>query len=391
MAKGHEITPMATSPQSAIEEEKTLRLMIAGGGTGGHLYIGIAVAKELQRRHPDHDVMFVGTCRGLEACIVPREGFRLEYISSAGLKGVGLMRAARNFMIIPKSLQQSRRLVRSYAPHVVLGVGGYSSGPAVLAAWLMRKPTMIMEPNAYPGLANRWLSRVVDRVALALPDTGNYFGSKAVVTGIPVRGEFLATPGGRHQRGRMTLLIYGGSQGSHALNSIVCGALGSLGAIGPGLRLIHQTGEKELQAVRDAYRKAGANAEVRAFLPRIYEEFAAADLILSRAGASTIAELTAAGKAAILVPFPGAADDHQTKNALALERHGAARIIPESEWDPGRLAREIRHYMENPEEIEHMEEAARQLAKPDATQKIVDILVELGGRGAAVAAGAGRN
>jgi UDP-N-acetylglucosamine--N-acetylmuramyl-(pentapeptide) pyrophosphoryl-undecaprenol N-acetylglucosamine transferase len=365
--------------------------MIAGGGTGGHLYIGIAVAKELQRRDPDHDVMFVGTRRGLEVCIVPREGFRLEFISSAGLKGVGVPTAVRNFLIIPRSMLQSRRLVRSYSPDVVLGVGGYSSGPLVLAAWWLGKPTMIMEPNAYPGLTNRWLSRVVDRVALALPDTGNYFGSKSVVTGIPVRGEFLATPRRRHQRGRMTVLIYGGSQGSHALNSIVCSALGSLGTIGSGLRLIHQTGEKELQTVRDAYRKAGAEAEVRAFLPRIYEQFAEADLILSRAGASTIAELTAAGRAAILVPFPGAADDHQTKNAQALERCGAARMIPETEWDPGRMAREIRHYMENPEAIERMEEAARQLANPDATHKIVDLLVELGNRATAMAAGAGRN
>jgi UDP-N-acetylglucosamine--N-acetylmuramyl-(pentapeptide) pyrophosphoryl-undecaprenol N-acetylglucosamine transferase len=276
---------------------------------------------------------------------------------------------------------QARRLIRSFAPGIVVGVGGYSSGPVVLAAWWLGKPTLIMEPNAYPGLTNRLLAPVVNRAALALPDAGRYFGKKAVVTGIPVREEFQRLPGRVRRAGQISLLIYGGSQGSRALNSIVCSSLLDLKEFGSGLRLVHQTGERALEEVRQAYREAGVEGEVQAFFPRIYQQFGDADLILSRAGASTVAELTAAGKAAMLVPFPGAADDHQTRNARALEQHGAAKMIPESEWQPGRLARELRHFMEHPEEIARMEEAAQQLARPEATRRIADLIEELAGGG----------
>jgi len=355
--------------------------MIAGGGTGGHLYIGIALARELQRRDSARDFLFVGTRRGLEARIVPQEGFRVEFIVSAGLKRVGWRESVRNLFRVPRSLLQARRLIRSFAPGIVVGVGGYSSGPVVLAAWWLGKPTLIMEPNAYPGLTNRLLAPVVNRAALALPDAGRYFGKKAVVTGIPVREEFQRLPGRVRRAGQISLLIYGGSQGSRALNSIVCSSLLDLKEFGSGLRLVHQTGERALEEVRQAYREAGVEGEVQAFFPRIYQQFGDADLILSRAGASTVAELTAAGKAAMLVPFPGAADDHQTRNARALEQHGAAKMIPESEWQPGRLARELRHFMEHPEEIARMEEAARQLARPEATRRIADLIEELAGGG----------
>jgi len=360
-----------------------MKLMIAGGGTGGHLYIGIALARELQRRDPRHDVLFVGTRRGLEARIVPGHGFRLELITSGGLKGMGLWRLVRNAMMIPRSLLQSWQLVRAYAPQAVVGVGGYSSGPVVLAAWWSGKPTLIVEPNAFPGLANRWLARVVDCAALALPDRGNHFGSRAVVTGIPVRREFREIPRRCHEAGKLHLLIYGGSQGSRALNEIVCRALPELRALGAGLRICHQTGEQELEAVRSAYLEAGVQADVRAFLPRIYEDLARADLVMCRAGAGTIAELTVAGKAALLVPFPGAADDHQVKNAMALQEHGAARMIREPEWTAQRLAREISHYMDHPEELDRMEEAARRLARPAAAEQIADLLLGLAGNSGA--------
>jgi UDP-N-acetylglucosamine--N-acetylmuramyl-(pentapeptide) pyrophosphoryl-undecaprenol N-acetylglucosamine transferase len=352
--------------------------MFAGGGTGGHVYLAVALARELQRRQPSCDVLFVGTQRGLESRIVPREGYRVEFIASAGLKGMKMASLLRNLLLVPKSMLQSLRVVKGYRPAAVVGVGGYSSGPLVLAAWWRRCPTLIIEPNAHPGLTNRWLSRVIDRAALALPDTGGYFGSKGVVTGIPVRREFAGVP--RKPRGPdFTLLVYGGSQGSHALNRIVCEALPELKELGPAFRLIHQTGEKEFEEVERAHREAGLHSDVRPFLAAIYEDFARADLILSRAGAGTMAELTVAGKAAILVPFPGAADDHQTKNARALERYGAARMIPELEWTSGRLAREVRHFMDHPEELERMEEASRKLAKPEATSKITDIILELAG------------
>jgi UDP-N-acetylglucosamine--N-acetylmuramyl-(pentapeptide) pyrophosphoryl-undecaprenol N-acetylglucosamine transferase len=368
---------MVANLKSATRSRKPASVVFAGGGTGGHLYIGIALARELQRRNPDGDSLFVGTSRGLEARIVPQEGFRVEFIVSAGLKRVGPWAAVRNFSLIPKGLLQARRLLRRYAPDAVVGVGGYSSGPVVLAAWWLGKPTLVVEPNAYPGLANRLLAPVVDVVALALPDAARHFGKKAVVTGIPVRQEFLRLPRRSRRAGELHLLIYGGSQGSRALNSIVCSALPGLKTLGPGLRVTHQTGERAFEEVRRAYREAGVPGDVQAFLPRIYEQFADADLILARSGAGTVAEITAAGKAAILVPFPGAADDHQTRNARALEERGAARLIPENEWKPGRLADELRRFLEHHDEIERMEESARRLARPEATREIADLIEQL--------------
>ncbi len=354
-----------------------MKVLIAGGGTGGHLYIGIALARELLRRDPKHDLLFVGTRHGLESRIVTEEGFRLEFIESAGLKGMGIWSLMRSAMLIPKSLLQSRRVVANYRPDAVVGVGGYSSGPLVLAAWWLGKPTLIIEPNAHPGITNRWLAPFVDGAALALPDEGKYFGRKATVTGIPVRADFYGVPP-CPRREPFTLLIYGGSQGSRALNAIVCGALGEIKTAGSRLRLIHQTGQKEFEEVVRAYRAAGVEADIRPFLPRIYEEFAAAHLILSRAGAGTVAELTAAGKAAILIPFPNAADDHQTKNAMALVSKGAAKMIAERDWKPGRLFAEIRQFMEHPEELEKMEDAARALARRGAAASIADMVEDLG-------------
>ena len=354
-----------------------MKVLIAGGGTGGHLYIGIALARELARRDPATDFLFVGTRYGLESRIVPQEGFRLEFIVSAGLKGMGFSRLVHNLLLIPGSLLQSARVVRRYTPDVVVGVGGYSSGPVVLSACWLGKPTLIIEPNAHPGLTNRWLARFVRRAALAMPDQEDYFGAKGIVTGIPVRTEFQLVPARQGCRSPFTLLVYGGSQGSHALNSIVCEALADLKSLGPDFRVIHQTGEKELEVVRRAYQEADLEADVQPYLPRIYEEFARADLILSRAGAATIAELTMAGKAAILVPFPGAADDHQTKNALALQELGAAKMIPEKAWARGTLLNEVRHFLANWEELDRMQEAARRLAKPDAGRRIADLVLTL--------------
>jgi UDP-N-acetylglucosamine--N-acetylmuramyl-(pentapeptide) pyrophosphoryl-undecaprenol N-acetylglucosamine transferase len=351
--------------------------MLAGGGTGGHLYIGIALARELLQRDAGSEFLFVGTRRGLEARIVPQEGFPLKFIESAGLKGMGVAGSLRNALKIPRSLVQARRLVLDFGPQAVVGVGGYSSGPVVLAAWWLGKPTLIVEPNAFPGLANRILAPVVDRIALALPEAGRGFGRKAVVTGIPVRREFQNLPRRLRRAGELRLLVYGGSQGSRALNAIVCSALRDLKGFGPSLRIVHQTGESAFEEVRRTYEAAGVAAQIHPFLPRIYEQFADADLILSRAGASTVAEVTAAGKAAILVPFPKAADDHQTRNARALEAQGAARVIPENEWEPGRLAEELRRFLDHPDEIIRMEDAARRLGKPDATSRIADLIEEL--------------
>ncbi len=374
--KESQLAANSTSRNRQSEFRDGKRVMIAGGGTGGHLYMGIALARELMRRDPASDFLFVGTLRGLESRIVPQEGFRLETIVSAGLKGMGMFDLVRNLSLIPRSLWQALRLIAAYQPDIVVGVGGYSSGPVVLAAWLRGKPTLVLEPNAYPGLANRLLARIVDRAAVAMPEAGRHFRNKALVTGIPVRPEFSNLPP-RSPEQVFSILIYGGSQGSHALNMIVCAALADIKNLHPGLHWIHQTGQKDFEAVKQAYANAGVDGDVRPFLPRIYEEFARANLILSRAGASTVAEITAAGRAAILVPFPGAADDHQTKNARALEKLGAARMIPEKDWAAGRLAKELEYLMRHPEEIARMEEAARKAARPDATARIADLVLSM--------------
>jgi UDP-N-acetylglucosamine--N-acetylmuramyl-(pentapeptide) pyrophosphoryl-undecaprenol N-acetylglucosamine transferase len=358
-----------------------LKVMFAGGGTGGHLYIGIALAHELRRRDATCDFVFVGTRHGLESQIVPQEGFELDFIVSAGLKGMGKLEFLHNLSLIPRSLWQSRRVIRNHAPAVVVGVGGYASGPIVLAAWWLGKPTLVVEPNAQPGLTNRILSRVVDRAALAMPDKDKYFGHKGSVTGIPVREEFIHISTSGRNPGHLRVLIFGGSQGSRVLNSAVCRALPKLKELGDRLHLTHQTGDKDFESVRRAYSDAGLLGDVRAFLPKIYQEMAQADLVVCRAGAGTIAEITTAGKAAILVPFARAADDHQTKNAQALEQCGAAKTIPEEELEPTRLAEEFKYFADHHEVIHRMEKASRKLAKPAAARRIADLIVSLTGRG----------
>lgn len=354
-----------------------MKLILAGGGTGGHIYIAISLARALKARRPGSDCLFIGTRRGLESRIVPKEGFRLEFIHSEGLKRVGMRKLLHGLSILPRSLLQARRLVREYGADVVVGVGGYSSGPVVAAAWWQGVPTLIVEPNAVPGLTNRLLARIADRATVALPDRRGYFRGKATVTGIPVREEFRDLSGHPRRAGELTVLVYGGSQGSHALNLAVCHALRRLKETVPGLHWIHQTGEKDLEMVKRTYEEHGVRADVRPFLPKLYEEMAASDLILSRAGAGTVAELTVAGKASILIPFPGAADDHQTLNARALEESGAARVIPERDLGTERLVREIRRLAEHPEELKRMEQSARSLGRPDAAERIVDVILEL--------------
>jgi UDP-N-acetylglucosamine--N-acetylmuramyl-(pentapeptide) pyrophosphoryl-undecaprenol N-acetylglucosamine transferase len=251
----------------------------------------------------------------------------------------------------------------------------------VLAAWWQGIPTMIIEPNAFPGLANRILARVVDRAALAMQDQGGYFGRKGTVTGIPVREEFSQVITTDRPAGTLRVLVFGGSQGSRLLNSAVCGCLPDLAGLEASIHLIHQTGTKDLESVQRAYHDAQVAGDVRAFLPKIYRQMAQADLVVCRAGAGTIAEITTAGKAAILVPFARAADDHQTENARVLEQAGAATLIPESELTPRRLVEEFQYFAENHEVIARMEKAAKKLAKPAAARRIADLIVSLTSHG----------
>ena len=356
-----------------------MRVLIAAGGTGGHIYPGIAVAKEVMRRDATSEVRFVGTARGLETRLVPQAGFELSLIESAGLKNVGLAARMRGLLILPKSFLAARRLIREFKPDIVIGAGGYVSGPVLLMAALMRTPTLVMESNALPGWTNRVLARFVDRAAVSFEDSLRYFRGKGVMTGNPVRREFFDIRRKTREASRFSLLVFGGSQGARAINDAVVAALPHLEAVRDRLFITHQTGETDFERVRRGYVDAGwaERSDVRRYIDDMVAEFADTDLIICRAGATTSAELVAAGKAAIMVPFPFAADDHQRKNAEALEVAGAARMILQQELSGERLAKEIAALVESADGITRMEESSRKLARGDAAQTTVDLMEEL--------------
>ncbi|MBI2827837.1 MAG: undecaprenyldiphospho-muramoylpentapeptide beta-N-acetylglucosaminyltransferase [Acidobacteria bacterium] len=382
-----------------------MSVLIAGGGTGGHLYPGIAVARELLARVPDAHVTFVGTAAGVEARVVPGEGFELDVIRSAGLKGKSAQSLARGVALLPVSAGDAWRVITRRRPAVVVGVGGYSSGPVVLLAALRGIPTLLMEQNAMPGITNRLLAPVVDAAAVTYQESVRFFGSKALVSGNPVRSEFF-DPGGPtasgyqdeeahgHDAGtpsRLTrdggpavrppgaarVLVFGGSQGAHAINVAMVEAAARLAAATPRVAITHQTGERDLEMVRGGYRRAGLEARVEPFLFAMDREMKAADLVVCRAGATTLAELAASGKASILVPLPTAPDDHQRRNALALVTHGAARMVEQRELSGDRIAAELLALAGDQAQRRRMEEAARQMARPDAARVIVDKVLAL--------------
>lgn len=351
-------------------------LMIGGGGTGGHIYPAIAIARAYAGRGKDRRVVFVGTERGLEKTIVPKAGFPLEFISVGGLKGKGGLELLKSIFRLPYGFIQAFQLVGKHRPSVVLGVGGYSSGPVLLAAALRGVPTMIHEQNAYPGLTNRLLARFVKKVAVAFADAAARMKRvDAVVTGNPVRAEFFtATRRAADPATRQRLLIFGGSQGSRILNDAMTGALLFLSRLKDRLDIVHQTGPAELQKVQQAYRTSGAfpNARVVAYLDPIVDEIAAADLVVCRAGAMTIGELCAIGRPAIYVPFAAATNNHQELNARFVERAGGGVVITEAELTAEKLGAAINEIMTDPERTRRMGAAAKALAAPDATKKIVD-------------------
>lgn len=353
-----------------------MNVLIAAGGTGGHIYPGIAVAQEIRRRDPESKVRFVGTARGLETKLVPKAGFELTLIDSAGLKNVSLVARMKGVMILPKSFVSAGRVIREFGPDVVVGAGGYVSGPVVLMAALLRRPTLVMESNALPGWTNRVLARFVNRAAVSFEQALPYFRGKAVVTGNPVRREFFEIPAKRREPGRLSLLIFGGSQGARAINEAMVAALPGLKSLPVELRIKHQTGPADFEKVKAGYVAAGWNehAEVCSYIDNMMNDFAEADLVICRAGATTTAELIAAGKASIMVPFPYAADDHQRKNAEALQAAGAARMIVQQELSGERLIDEIRGLVLDPSQIDGMEEASRNLAHGDAAIAAVDLI-----------------
>jgi len=348
-------------------------ILVAAGGTGGHLFPGIAVADELVRRDPASRVVFAGTARGLESRLVPRAGYALELLPILPLNAISLARTAKGVAALPWGLVRAAALVRRLRPAVVLGIGGYAGGPVTLLAALLGVKAVLLEPNAKPGFTNRVLRPFVEKAACAYEEARAYFGAKGVLTGNPVRGGFAALPPREH-RPPLTLLAFGGSQGSRVLNDALVSALALL----PGadrLRIVHQTGEAMHESVTAAYREAGREAEVVVFLDDMERRFGEADLVLSRSGATTCAELTAAGKAAVLVPFAKSADDHQRTNARALAAAGAARVIEEHELSGEALAVAVAMLAADPARIGAMEDASRRLGRPDAAARVADLLV----------------
>jgi UDP-N-acetylglucosamine--N-acetylmuramyl-(pentapeptide) pyrophosphoryl-undecaprenol N-acetylglucosamine transferase len=358
-----------------------MRILIAGGGTGGHIIPALAIADELKKSH-SAEIRFIGTPRGLESRLDPQAGYPLEMIAVGQLKNVSLRTRIATLTDLPRAILHCRGLLREWKPDAVVGVGGYASGPAMMAAVLSGVPTLAFEPNAAPGLANRLVGKWVSEAAVNFPPAARFFRS-AQVTGIPVRPEFFALPA-RLPGSSPHLLVFGGSQGARALNERMPQILVRLLEQVPGLTILHQAGARHAETVEAAYAAATASHPqlksrwtVSAFLDDMGARFAAADLIVARSGASTVAELAAAGKPSLLVPFPAAADDHQTRNAEVLAQADAAVLLPESEMTAERLLKEITGLLGNPAKLAVMSSRARTLAHPDAAQRIAAMVVGL--------------
>jgi UDP-N-acetylglucosamine--N-acetylmuramyl-(pentapeptide) pyrophosphoryl-undecaprenol N-acetylglucosamine transferase len=347
-----------------------MRVILAGGGTGGHLFPGLAVAREFQCRDTMTEILFIGTNQGIEARVLPREGFRLELLSVRGLKGRGLRGVLEALYGVPASLLRSLSIIRRFRPQLIIGLGGYASGPFLLAGKLKGIRCAIMEQNLQPGFTNKILARLVDRVFTSYPESAKFFpGAHVVETGNPVRWRRLPEV---KKNQKFTLLIFGGSLGAHHINIAMVDALRKLTDLSAQLRIIHQTGQADFSLVKSACTALPFEAEITPFIERMDEAYAAADLVLCRAGATTVAELTAFGKAAILVPFPYAIYDHQRANAQALEQRGAADMILDQDLTGDILAVRIRSLLESPSRIESMAAAARLFGRPEAAARIVD-------------------
>lgn len=354
-----------------------MRVLIAAGGTGGHIYPGIAVAKEIMRRHPDSLVRFVGTARGLETRLVPQAGFGLSLIESAGLVNMGIAARLRGLWVLPKSFYAARKVIREFGPQLVVGAGGYVTGSVLLMAARLRIPTLVMESNAVPGFTNRALARFVDRATVSFEGALKYFYGKGVLTGNPIRREFFDIPHKARDDARFSLLAFGGSQGARAINEAMLAALPLLEPHKSVLRITHQTGELDYEKVCEGYRAANweGQAEVKKYIDEMVTAFASADLIVSRAGATTSAELIAAQRAALMIPLPGQIE--QRRNAETLQEAGAARMILQTGLTGASLAGEIAALVERPERVTEMEAACGQLSRGDAAAATVDLIEKM--------------
>src|SRR6266446_2737698 len=352
-----------------------VKLLIAGGGTGGHVFPALAIAQEWLSRGNEREVVLVGTQRGIEMKLVPQAGLPLETLRVAGLKGKGGATLLKNLAMLAPAMVDARRVFVKHKPVAAFGVGGYAAGPMMLATWLGRIPNVIFEPNAEAGFTNKVLARISTRIATGYEISARDWGKKAIVTGCPVRTEFFSSTPRRLEK-PFRLLITGGSQGALPINRTLVDSMDRLAARKNELTIVHQTGECDYHAVRTAYARREINAEVVPFLTNMPERFAWADIIVCRAGAITAAEIAAAGRAAIFIPFGRATDSHQLRNAQEMSRTGAGRLISEAELTPEKLTGEIFSLLDQPQEIEKLSSAARELARPHAARDIVNLIEE---------------
>ncbi len=351
--------------------------VIAAGGTGGHIFPGIALAREIRERRPEAEVLFVGSRRGLETRLVPQAGFALELVRASGFAGKRPATKLLALTELPAGFFQARRLLSRHRARAVAGVGGYVTVPVVTAARSLGIATLIHESNAMPGIANRLLNRFATRTAVGVAAANPHFSRPGVVTGTPVRPEFFSVPALEPSAATRRLLVFGGSQGSRVLNRAMVGAAPLLA--GEHLEVIHQTGEREFEETRARYGLLPEGWKLAPFLPRIHEELAWADLVLSRAGSQTLAELAAAGRPAILVPFGSATHGHQAENARVFAQAGAAVAIDEASASGRAVADAVRDLLSDRRRLVEMGGRARAFARPEAAKLLADLLFEAEG------------
>jgi UDP-N-acetylglucosamine--N-acetylmuramyl-(pentapeptide) pyrophosphoryl-undecaprenol N-acetylglucosamine transferase len=359
---------------ATTNDSREISVIVAGGGTGGHLFPGLAVADAITKRRRCR-VVFVGSSRGIETRVVPKRGYPLRTMPVRALRGQGPLGLAAAALRLPASLGSAWRLLGEVRPDLVIGVGGYASGPAVLAGRARGVATVLLEQNAHPGFTNRLLSRFADRICVAFAESAAYFPKERTIeTGNPVRPPASEAPAAR---GGFTVLVFGGSAGAHRLNEVGVEAIARLAACGTPPQVVHQSGEADFEWVRSRYRERLIDADVRPFIDDMSAAYAAADLVVCRAGATTLAELTALGKPAVLVPYPFAADDHQRKNAESLVARGAALMILDRELTAENLSQAIEGLHADPQRLAKMAESARALGKPNAAERVVDVCLDL--------------
>lgn len=361
-----------------------MRVIIAGGGTGGHLFPGIAVAEELRRKDVSRDIFFVGTGHGIEAKVIPKEGYPLKFIRAEGMLGKSFLKKLKAVFVLFLSISDSFRILKSVKPDIVIGVGGYASAGMLLSAHFKGIPTVILEQNSVPGFANRFLGRFADAVAVTYQDSMNFFPKeKTYLTGNPIRKYILRTDERKAysvfpiEKGKFTVFVFGGSSGARSINNSMIEALNYMLDLRQTIQFIHQTGEKDYERVTEAYRGLGFKGIVIPFIYRMAEAYSLADIVVCRAGATTLAEITAIGKAAVLIPYPYAVYNHQEHNARKLEDMGAARMILDREMNGETLAKAIRELYFDERARREMQRVAAAFGKNDAAERVVDIAVSL--------------